>query len=283
MIEDEEGFVPLFDGTTLTGWHSEPRIFGPVWPGGPSSHPDGNSYGDWTPDLATRHQAVWRVEDGVIIGEQDAPGSGFGGYLVSDAVYGDFELRLEMNPDWPADTGVMLRRRAHSLKGLQVLVDHRKSGSIGGFYGNDLAGFHAVPFVIDAELDAGGALVRLIEEDPATSIEPFTPHKRSLLSRAATAEDFLAVWRSGEWNELRVRCVGGPVPVLTTWINGVLVAELDVSRVEWPGFSADMVRDELGDSGHLAFEVHDNDRGMGYPRWGVGAACRWRNIRIKEL
>ena len=36
-----------------------------------------------------------------------------------------------MNPDWPADTGVMIRRRPDSWAGFQVLVDHRKSGSIG--------------------------------------------------------------------------------------------------------------------------------------------------------
>ncbi|MCX2749571.1 hypothetical protein OOZ51_17390 [Arthrobacter sp. MI7-26] len=39
----------------------------------------------------------------------------------------------------------------------------------------------------------------------------------------------------------------------------------------------------LGDSGHIALEVHDNDAMFGEARWGVGAQCRWRNIRIKEL
>lgn len=30
-------------------------------------------------------------------------------------------------------------------------------------------------------------------------------------------------------------------------------------------------------------EVHHNDAMFGEARWGVGAQCRWRNIRIKEL
>ena len=82
------------------------------------------------------------------------PGSGWGGYLVSEGTYGDFELIVEANPDWPADTGIYLRKQAHTFHGIQVLVDHRQSGSIGGFYGNGIGGFHAVPFAIDARYDA---------------------------------------------------------------------------------------------------------------------------------
>jgi hypothetical protein len=28
--------------------------------------------------------------------------------------------------------------------------------------------------------------------------------------------------------------------------------------------------------------VHDNDAWFGEARWGAGAQCRWRNIRIRE-
>jgi len=39
----------------------------------------------------------------------------------------------------------------------------------------------------------------------------------------------------------------------------------------------------LSRRGHIALEVHDNDPVLGQDRWGLGARCRWRNIRIKEL
>lgn len=279
---DETGFTPLFDGATLAGWHPAPRVLGTSWPGGPELQAEVAGHGPVDRATAEAHAARWRVEDGAIVGEQDEPGSGFGGYLVSDDAFGDFELRLEMKPDWPADTGVMVRRLRDSWEGLQVLVDHRRSGSIGGFYGNGLAGFHAVPFSIDAAVDAAGRPVALVEQDPATSAEPLTPEKRALLRRAGTADAFLAAWRFGDWNDLRVRCVGG-LPVLTTWVNGVLVAELDVAAITWPHFDADAVRRTIGDRGHLAFEVHDNDPHLGPERWGAGAACRWRNIRLKDL
>ena len=52
---DSAGFVPIFDGKTLAGWHKNPERIG---------HGTGGS---------------WVVEEGVIAGEQDPPGSGNGG------------------------------------------------------------------------------------------------------------------------------------------------------------------------------------------------------------
>ncbi len=282
MISSGTGFRSLFDGTTLAGWRSVPRVYGTVYPGGPSILEYFDSMGLARPVEPEKHPAHWSVEDGVLIGEQDTPGSGYGGYLVSEQTYGDFELVLEMRPDWPADTGVMLRRRADSWEGFQVLVDHRPSGGIGGFFGNGLASFSAVPFAVNVALDDSGKPTGLVADDPATSVEPVTAEKRSRLRYAADVEDFLKVWRWDDWNELRVRCVGA-LPVITTWINGLKVAELDTRTLDSPGYNPCDVLGVLGDRGHIALEVHDNDEMFGQARWGKGAKCRWRNIWIKEL
>jgi len=276
-------FVSLFDGVTLDGWHPVPRVYGRVRPGGPT-------VAELFPDLpadydanAHAYPARWSVVDGAIEGRQDPDRPGYGGYLVSDRTFGDFELQLEMKPDWPADTGVMLRRRpGDDWAGFQVLVDHRKSGSVGGFFGNGIGGFHAVPFVLDAGVDDDGRPDSLIEEDPSTSVEPVTADKVQLLSRAGDPRAFLKSWRWAGWNHLRVRCVG-PLPVITTWVNGELVAELDTATISHPHFDPRQVLDLLGPAGHIAFEVHDNDPLMGSDRWGPGARCRWRNIMIREL
>jgi hypothetical protein len=50
-----------------------------------------------------------------------------------------------------------------------------------------------------------------------------------------------------------------------------------------PNYDPDAVLGVLGPQGHLALEVHDNDPMFGDSRWGPGARCRWRNIRIKPL
>lgn len=276
----EPGFESLFDGRTLTGWRAIPRRYGRLYPGGPELLAEAVGLPTDYQQQAATHPAAWFVEDGAIVGRQDPEGSGYGGYLISERAFADFELRLEARPDWPADTGIMLRRSRDTWAGLQVLLDHRRSGSIGGFYGNGIAGFHAVPFALDVRLDADGRPVGLREDDPATSVEPFSSAKRALLTRAAMAEEFLAVWRWGDWNEFRIRCVGAK-PRTTVWINDLLVAEIDLATLVAPHYDADAVATALG--GHLAFEVHDNDPLLGEARWAPAARCRWRSIRIREL
>lgn len=286
MIEtntpDNHGYIQLFDGSSLAGWRAVPRIYGTEYPGGPSILERFDSMGLLQPVEPDKHAARWFVDDGVLVGEQDSPGSGYGGYLVSERDFGDFELVLEMRPDWPADTGVMIRRRPDTWEGFQVLVDHRPSGGIGGFFGNGLASFSAVPFAVDVVRDADGCPVGLKADDPATSMQPVTEEKRARLSYAADVDDFLRVWRWDDWNELRVRCVGA-LPVITTWINGVKIAEIDTATLESPNYHPDAVLEALGDRGHIAFEVHDNDAVFGDARWGTGAQCRWRNIRVQDL
>lgn len=280
MNESDEGFEQLFNGTDLSGWLVKPRLYGDLYPGGPSVLEAWPEFGSDYNERALDHIARWNVEDGALVGRQDTPGGPGGGYLVTERTFTDFELRLEMKPDWPADTGVMVRKQSDGFVGLQVLVDHRRSGNIGGFYGNGLASFHAIPFAITAELDGTGKPVGLAIEDPADSLEPFDPAKAELLEYAATPQDFLTAWRWDDWNELTVRCVGD-LPAATTWINGVKIASVDLATMHAPHFVAADAARVL--DGHIALEVHDTDPWLGAGRWGRDAACRWRNIRIREL
>lgn len=280
-IRNESGYQLIFDGRSLTGWRSIPRIYGYQYPGGPHVHEKFRRLGVPEPLHPERHPAAWNVEPGgVLVGRQSVPG--YGGYLLSEHTFGEFDLALEMRPDWPADTGVMLRRRGDDWSGFQVLVDHRQSGSIGGFFGNGLGSFSAVPFAVDVARDESGAPVGLVADDPLSSREPVTPDKTTRLAHAASVEDFLSAWRWDDWNELRARCVGGALPRLTTWINGLKIAHLDTATLEAPNYDAARVAAHLGARGHIAFEVHDNDALFGESRWGARAACRWRNIRIRE-
>lgn len=59
--ESDEGFVPLFDGKTLEGWHYNPKY--------------------------------WKVENGFIIGNSGAKGLKEGTYAICPKVFGDFVLR----------------------------------------------------------------------------------------------------------------------------------------------------------------------------------------------
>lgn len=285
MSEDavvENQFRPLFDGQTLTGWRAIPRIYGRRQPGGPMVEEMWIARGMPLPVEPEKHPARWFVEDGYIVGEQEFPGSGYGGYLISEETFGDFELVFEARPDWPADTGIMVRRLRDDWTGFQILLDHRESGGIGGFFGNGLASFMAAPFKIRALRDADGQPIGLQADTPEHSQEPLLPEQLERLSYAADVQDFLKAWQWGEWNEMRIRVVGA-MPVITTWVNGVKIAELDTATMQAPDYDPAAILGLLGTRGHIALEVHDNDPIFKDSRWGLGAQCRWRNIRIREL
>jgi hypothetical protein len=244
-----DGFRPLFDGKTLNGWTRRTRT---------QSRP---SLGKWT------------IENGVITGGQDPVG--VGSYLVSEEAFDDFELQIEARPDWPVDTGILVRTIPEGNVGIQVLLDHRPHGGIGSFYGNGLAGFHAYNYSFNAERDKDGRVVRLLPEEPSE------PTARVPLDFAAPVEVFLKAWKPGGWNLFRIRSVGA-LPYLTTWINGEKIGELDTAKIKLPNYDPEAILRRIGRAGHIALEVHDNDR-MGHDRWAPGAVCRWRNISIRKL
>jgi hypothetical protein len=236
------------------------------------------------PAIAVRtgkHPAHWFVEDGYIVGEQEFPGSGYGGYLITEETFGDFELVMEVRPDWPADTGIMVRRLRDDWSGFQILLDHRESGGIGGFFGNGLASFMAALFKIKALRDDHGQVIGLQPDTPEGSQEPLQPEQLARSSYAANVQDFLKAWAWGEWNEMRIRVVGA-MPVITTWVNGVKIAQLDTATMQAPNYDPDAILEMLGTRGHIALEVHDNDP-IFKDRAGATAQCRWRNIRIRDL
>lgn len=275
-------FRAIFDGQTLNGWRPIPRVQPGYGPDGPWPK---DKWPEQSPEDKQRikaHTGRWTVEDGAIVGQQEPAGSGLGAYLLSEEKFGDFELVFEVKPDWPCDTGVYLRATDMGTQAYQVLIDHRKSGNIGGLFGNGIGHFHAINFNLDVERDANGMPIGLCLEDPATTLEPINDLKRSLLTQAASGEEFLKTWRWNDWNEFQIT-IRGEFPVITTRINGTLIAEADTSLFPAESFNPDFVRNLLGRSGRLALEVHDNDPRVGDERWGHGNATRWRNIRVREF
>lgn len=93
LADDEVGFVPLFDGTSLAGWEGKPGVF--------------------------------RVQDGAIVAgslNEKIPRNEF---LCTTADYGDFELRLKFKLlGKGANAGVQFRSRRipnhHEVKGYQA-------------------------------------------------------------------------------------------------------------------------------------------------------------------
>jgi len=149
-----DGFTALFNGKDLAGWHISQV----------------NHHGD---------SRGWSVEDGVLLATQDRPGNG--GILLTDRKYRDFEVSLEIRPDWGCDGGLFLRS-SEKGEAYQVMIDFLEGGSVGGIYGEKLEGL-----------------------DPATSAQ-------------RVDRDWRRHWKEDQWNTLRAR-IEGEVPRIQVWLN----------------------------------------------------------------
>lgn len=183
----EEGFVSLFDGKTLNGWHVSAKT-------GHSRASKNESGGKWV------------VEDGAIVGTQDIPGNG--GIIVTDQKFTDFEVALEMKNDFGPDSGLFLRSTEDG-KAWQAMIDYHAGGNLMGIYGEGLGGR---PHVRNYSFKN-----KVTEIDAKPTGEPPTP-------LAVLPESWPFFWRHGQWNELRARIEQNP-PKITTWINGVKIME----------------------------------------------------------
>lgn len=112
LIRAETAFQPLFKGTDLNGWHISKT----------------NHHGQ---------TQAWTVAEGAIVGTQDKPGHG--GILLTDKSYKNFEIQLEINPDFGCDSGLFLRA-SEKGEAYQVLLDYLDGGIVGGVYGEKLEG-----------------------------------------------------------------------------------------------------------------------------------------------
>jgi hypothetical protein len=240
-----DDWIELFDGKTLDGWHTNPEKIG---------HGTGG---------------LWTVEpDGVLAGEQDPPGSGNGGILLTDAKFGQFELSIDMKPSWGVDSGIFLRSTDRG-QCIQMTVDYYDGGNIGHMYGEATGGWVARTFSLRGEVvDEKLVGLQTIEHKSAEEVG---------LVASCTPEAWLEAWKIDDWNTAVIRVEGGALPRITTAINGLRVCEFDAAAFKADKYDPDEVAALLGDAGMLAVQVHGGDS---YPD---GSKCRWRNIRVRSL
>ncbi len=228
----------LFNGRDLQGWHTNSEKIG---------HGTGGR---------------WTVEEGAIVGEQDPPGSGNGGILLTDHTYGDFEVVLEVKPDWGVCSGLFLRS---TEKGqcYQVMIDYREQGNIGEIYREGL----------DGKTNATFRLHGIYQDTQTKTLKGIKASRAERNERGAGGEprfsldDWLQIWKLHDWNALRARIEGNP-PRITTYLNGHLITEYT---------SDETFEGTLGDRGFVAVQVH------GGKAWPAGAKIRFRNLGVQEL
>ena len=82
----------------------------------------------------------WVSRAGELVGEQEPPGSGNGGVLVTSKEYANFEMKMEINPDWGVCSGIFIRSNEQG-QCYQIMVDYHTDGNVGSIYGEGTGGF----------------------------------------------------------------------------------------------------------------------------------------------
>jgi lysophospholipase L1-like esterase len=177
------GFTPIFNGKDTTGWHISTT----------------NHHGQ---------TKAWTVAGGVLSGMQDKPGHG--GILLTDKKYKNFEIYLEIQPDFGCDGGLFLRS-TEAGAAYQVMLDYLEGGAVGGIYGERLPG------VVAPRVDWRGSWIE--GKESWNSI-------RARIEGDVTPR--IRVWMNGkqitDWSDTRARLLEGHIAVQvhagSRWIEG---------------------------------------------------------------
>ncbi len=220
-----EGFTSLFNGRDLTGWHVSKTARHGVSP-------------------------EFHVAHGMILGTQRPLGGG--GLLLSDRTYRNFELYMEVKPDWGNDSGLLVRTTDEGVA-YQITLDYLTGGSMGRMIGEG-----GIQGTVEAKPVGGATATAPVAGAPAPGAG--TP--------GASSDPGMAAWKREEWNTVRVR-FQGDAPRATVWINGQQVSDAVDSANHAFGGIVD---------GRIALQIHG-----GTARWLPGGFWRWRNIAIREL
>lgn len=256
--ESESGYRSLFDGETLDGWHIMEK-------------PETGWY------YATEENFF--VKDGAIHCYQ-LPNKK-GGLLMTDEQFKDFELVMDIQSDWGCDSGIFLRTTPDG-RGIQVLNDYLPGGRIAFLFGQGTGGYTSRPIQLHGKPSG--------EDVEVTASDIYDAEEIDGLLYSIDAATWNRIWKHGEWNTIRIRCVGEE-PVITTWINGEKIMIMDGSvykgrsapnarKQNWDApsaFDQEAVHRLTGNGGSIALQVHPKDR------WKPGGSARYKNIRIKEL
>ncbi|MCC9605307.1 DUF1080 domain-containing protein [Blastopirellula sp. JC732] len=171
-------------------------------------------------------KAEWfRVEDGAIVAgslEKSIPNNEF---LCTKEEYGDFELTLEAKlVGQGTNAGIQFRS--------QRIPNH-----------HEMIGF---------QCDIGSSPSRVIWGSL------YDESRRKVFMAEGPADEVAKVVKKGEWNQLKVRCVG---PKIQIWVNGLQTVDYTEGD------------DAIPRTGIIGLQIHS----------GPAAEASYRNLQLKKL
>lgn len=198
-------------------------------------------------DLAgwTAQGGSWTVTDGVIVAQQDPPGSGNGGMLTHEVTqFGDFEMVFDAWPDYGVDTGVYFRANDQG-QAYQLCIDYQPDNPMGEIYGEGIGDWEKWSAAWDYTI--------VDEATIAGQSEWFD------------IAEWPSIWHADDWNAFRMRVSGSPMR-LQVWINGTKTYDYtDSETLAWA-------------QGSIQLQVHD-----GVEEWPAGAVARFRNLAVNTV
>jgi hypothetical protein len=240
--EQANQWISIFNGSDLSGWHTQTEK---------GQHGTGGNWGVTT--------------EGELFGEQEPPGSGNGGLILSDETFCEFELEISLRPDWGPDSGVFVRTDEHG-GGWQIYVDHHDNGNVGHIR------LETKPYSV-AFRPFGFSRI-----DPKKSELKMEPDRRpenlieGVYEETCTQEEFLAAWNTEDWNQMRIRVTGGKLPLIETWVNELKVCRFDATKTKHANFNAGKAREVVQVTGSIGLQVH------GGKNWHSGRRIYWKDI-----
>lgn len=249
---DAEGFVPLFDGKTLTGWWEHCNNF--------HASQDRTNGGIWVADSA----------QGILYAKQNTNAAG--SLLATNKNYDHYEITFEIWPTFGNDAGLFNRVSADG-KTWQTGLDYISNSGIGGSYSEN--GWS--PTAINDDPFRFGATY---ENPTITTWTTFTstqnPTSFGCSAGGCTSADFTKVWNPNGWNQLRVKFYGGLTSgtqvTMETWLRKV-----QNPPVPWvPVYKSS--KSVPTPAGPIAFQIHG-----GSAQWKAGAINLYRNIKVRAL
>ena len=244
---DARDWQTLFDGKSTRGWHRQKER---------GQHGTGGRWGV--------------TEEGELFGEQDPPGSGNGGLLLSDQTFKAFELELELRPDWGPDSGVFVRTDERG-GGWQIYIDHHDHGNVGHIRLETKP--YSVPF-----RPWGFSRINASKPELEMAIDARTKDwPKDVYEYSCSEKEWLGVWKTSDWNTLKVRVSGGSLPVIETWVNGLYVCRFNAAQTTHPKFDSDRAKRVVQPTGSIGLQVH------GGKNWKDGERVYWKNIRIRTI
>jgi len=247
--DNKSDWISLSNGKDTSGWHLQKEK---------GQHGTG---GHW--DV---------TKDGLLFGEQEPPGSGNGGLLLTDEKFGEFEFEISMRPDWGPCSGIFLRTNERG-EGWQIYVDHHDKGNVGHVRLETKP--YSVPFRPFFFSRVDPANPSLLKTDPDTRAATWP---EGVYEETCTAEQWLAAWKPDDWNRMKIRCTGkGKFPIIEVWINDLEVCRFNAEKTTHPKFNRKKAEGVTLESGSIGLQVHQGKN------WPKGARVFWKDIRVRRL